>query len=271
METEANVETTTQETPAEFSPSAFSDLLKPKAKVEAPQAEDSKPELAPKAPETTTAQAQVTQPVVTPKEEPKVEAAPSPESIDMEKNGLLKAIQSERRKRQELEEKLKSYQAPQVQTPIMEQYLNAPEQPDVNQVVQTMAKKFDDRFIAMSEQTARQTFKDYSEKEKFFAEAVQVNPQLLEVALGSENPGVTVYEIGKRFAFQKKYGTDEEQIRSTLKKEIYTEIYSQVENDVLTKYKLKTNQPKDLSSVRAAGGSETPEPRSIGWKEALRK
>ncbi len=275
METaeQAQVETPTLESTEEFKPSSFSDALKPRAKAEMPAPAAPAQEM--KSPETTTpTSVQVTQPE-TPKEEAKVETKTPQET------GLLKAIQSERKKRQELEAQLASLrggQQPQQSnpsvSPIMDQYMTvpqAPAAPDLNQAVQQIARRSDERFIAMSEHTARTTYKDYDEKEKSFAEAAEKNPNLLDVVIQSDNPGVTLYEIGKRYAFQKKYGTDGDEILSNVKKEVYAEVYSKVEADVLAKFKLKTNQPKDLSSVRAAGGSETPEPRSTGWKEALRK
>lgn len=185
---------------------------------------------------------------------------------DVKTNGILKALQAERRKRQELEAELKTLRG---ETREPQTYYEDPEK-FIEGQVRSVEKKYEDKIIAMSESMARQAHPDFDEQWKSFEEAAAHNPKLIDIAFNSENPGEEAYQLGKKFAFTKKYGTEPDEIRKNIEKEIYANVQKQVQADFEKKLSAKRNQPTSISSARAASG-ETEAYVSPTWGDALGK
>lgn len=197
------------------------------------------------------------------KEEPKED--PQPET--RERDGLLKAVQAERAKRQELEARLLAAESQ--KTPPAD-YGEDPER-FVSEHMAELERKFQRRLVDMSEVFSRNTHPDFQEKYDLFAEATVNNRPLLETILASDFPAEAAYQAGKQILIEKKYGRDFEAQKKKIVEETTKNLEKQIEEKLLAKLKDKSNQPTNILSARAAGGEDKPDWRPTTFADILSK
>lgn len=176
-------------------------------------------------------------------------------------NGLLSAVQAERKRRQEAEARLAQYEG---------DYQMSPQQEADNN-----AALADPRIVDMSEQMARLAHPDYDEKFTAFSQAVAQNPSLYEQVMSSNNPGEAAYKAGELVMYQQQYGSaDVGQILAKAKKQIEAEltpkIRKQVEQQFTDRLNDKASTPTNILSARSAS-TEPPDDsyRSPSWGDVL--
>lgn len=127
------------------------------------------------------------------------------------------AIQDERRKRQELEAKLKQY----------EQHLQKREQappPDwyaeperAAQVMQQQVQyQITQTKVALSQDWARTQYQDYDEMEQVFTEAAQQQPHLWQQLYSHPNPAKFAYQQAKKLKVMQEIGDDPDAYRQRI-------------------------------------------------------
>jgi hypothetical protein len=150
------------------------------------------------------------------------EPVPPTEQPDRLPQAEYAALRDERRKRQELEQRLAAIEAAQTQRQ------PEPQQPPVdfwddpqsfmdarmNQLGQTLLQQWEQRETAkrldQSEQAARSKYADYDNAFAAFQQAVQTNPQLAYELASSDNPGEYAYRKGKTALTLSSVGSLEE-------------------------------------------------------------
>jgi hypothetical protein len=256
-------ESETQEVQESQSPASFQSSLggeKEKAEIaEAPV--EVTPEAAP-APETVAPEA----PQEAPKLDPQVQ-----ELEDLKANGLLKALTSERKKRQELQEQLNQYQQSLQSQPYVPETYDSGQQiaPDPT------AAKVENRLLAMSEMQARSQHPDYDEKLNVFAAEAIANPALYESVMSSDHPALAAYEAGKALLVHKKYGTSLDKVIEGVRKETESELRKQIraeiEQEFTGKIAARAKAPTNISAVGSRGGVPVEEQAPMSsWATTLR-
>jgi hypothetical protein len=168
-----------------------------------------------------------------PSEEPaeqsdEVETAPQPES----RNVPLKALEDERRKRQELEKRLQELeQRAQPRQQSQPQQQPQPQFPDPLDDPQGYARymqqelqrsQFETRAM-VSQEMMRAQHKDYDEVEAIFVEAARSNPMLLQEMISHPVPGKYAYEQGRKIKLMQEI-SDPDAYRARLREEILAEL-----------------------------------------------
>lgn len=177
----------------------------------------------------------------------------------------VKALQSERERKREIEAQLQAalllnqqWQMQQMQPP---QYSEvSPAEPDPDSVVKNQV-------VSMSEELARQTYKDYDEKVDAFKKAALAEPDkyraLYASITSSGNPAKAAYAAGVQILEQQKYGadvvSDPVKYRAAIAKEIEAELKTKIEAETHKKIQGKLTErsktPTDISGARSAGGA----------------
>jgi hypothetical protein len=172
----------------------------------------------------------------------------------------LGALQSERKRRQELERRIAEFEAKaQAQsTPEAEKpdFFADPEK-YIESRVQTALKESQDRFLAYSEQRARERHSDFEEKLEAFSELVRSNPMYYQQMMQSPDPGEFAYAAGKNFHSVKGIGdidTWRDQERARIRAEVEAEHRKQ--SALATAHSV----PKSVAGVQGEGIKTQPEP-----------
>jgi hypothetical protein len=137
----------------------------------------------------------------------------------------VKVAQDERRKRQELEKKLKEYEERlnQPQHPQQQQqppdWYTSPEQ--AAQVLQeTMQQQLFQRSVAMSEALMRQQHPDYDEISTVFADRARNDPHLLQQLYNHPFPAQFAYQVGQQIRLMEEIGSDPAAYRAKIEAEV---------------------------------------------------
>lgn len=143
--------------------------------------------------------------------------APEPEAVP------VKALQDERRKRQELEAQLAALQqqaAQQPQQPAPEFWTDPDNALDhrLQQFGQTLLQQFQEQQaverINTSEIAARAKHADYDDAFHAFRQAVQVNPALIQQMRAASDPGEFAYKTGKSALDLERVGSIDELLKA---------------------------------------------------------
>lgn len=186
--------------------------------------------------------------------------------LETHSSGVTKAMIAERNKRQESEAREAQLQQ-KFQVPAPNYYEN-PEQL-IEQRVSQVKREVGDQILQISETMARQSYPDYDDKYQTFQAAAVENPALLQTVMASHAPAVAAYQIGKQIQFNKKYGTEPEQIVSKVKEELSVTMRKEIEAEILGKARQMVNQPTNILAVRSAGGDAAPDFQTATFKNAL--
>lgn len=134
---------------------------------------------------------------------------PAPQT---ERTVPLKAVEDERRKRQELERKLAEYEAKLAQQQQPEPAPDWTLEPEV--AAQRLQADFERRAfslkVEMSERMVRQQHADYEEVRDAFAQAAQADPRLAQALVNHPFPAEFAYQQGKRIKMLMEIGDDPE-------------------------------------------------------------
>ena len=210
------------------------------------------------------AQGQQAQPVTgdTPAEPPAVAAKPEaakPADTEEKATVPLKALQAERTKRQELEQRLKE----------LEDRAKAPEpepKPIPNPAVDPAAyhalvqEQQANTLLNVSEILARQRYADLDEKIAAFREEADQNPALYQQLFRQKDPYDWVYQQGKARLALKEIGTDPEAYRQRVMQEAETSMREKLRAELMAEFGIvpQSNQderpavPVSMASARAA-------------------
>lgn len=272
METEQATETAQTETSTEtYESPSLGDMLSGEAPTGGSEtSEGSAPEAPAATPAPTVAEA-APQPAATPAPEapatqpaPTAPAAPAidPEVLRAEvakaTKGLLGAIQTERQKRQQLEQQLGG----------------AIPAEEADQQVEGLKRQL----LTQSETLMRLQNPDYDEVvSHFYAEAAN-NPALAQTVLDSEVPALAAYQTGQNLKLAKKYGAEvlgnpallAQKIRAESEAEIRAKVTAELQSTLHAKATERAKTPTDISGARASGGDAQPY-RSPSLESVLRK
>lgn len=212
-----------------------------------------------------------------PETKPPTEETPkvSSEGEKPQNLGLIKALQEERGKRQQLEQQMKALQ---------DQYgsydSDTGETQETERTPEEM-QRHSNAIFQMSEALARQTHPDYDEKYAVFYKAAvtEGNEQLLQTVMSSDLPGEAAYQAGIMLLAREKYGDEALSNPMVLRDKIRAEIQAEMEAKAQSEKAESTKRviaeqrktPADLSSVRAASGDSVPEFRPKSFGEHLEK
>ena len=187
---------------------------------------------------------------------PEAEQKPEPkpeqkEELSPRERAAFAAMQDERRKRQELENRLAQIEQAQKQPPpksfvedpdgALARYQQEMQQQLSGAIVQTK--------VSATEAVARAQHKDYDQIVEVFGQVCQNTPGLYQQALASPNPAEFAYRIGKNYHDLQQAGSIEQ-----LKERIEKEARIKVENEYKQKHeeleKLRQSLPSSLSEAR---------------------
>lgn len=190
------------------------------------------------------------------------EAPPAPAKEDRPAGDWIprKAVEDERRKRQELERKVAEFEARLAQ-PKQEQ---APP-PDWDIDPRTAAEQFQFQIqeqlyrtrVEMASELMRERHADFDEIVTIAVEKAQANPMLHRQIVTSPNPAKMAYEIGRKMKFLNEIGDDPESYRSRLEAEILAKHGIQPAADG------GTLQATDAPAKPAAKALSAPVPKSL--------
>jgi type IV secretory pathway VirB10-like protein len=155
--------------------------------------------------------------------EPQPSVTPTPEEAPIP----VKALQEERRKRQELEARLAEYEARRPPEPVTPP--DPWDEPDAHsqwliQQAATVARhealaEFENRQIARSANQARAKYQDYDDAVGIFSQMMQQNPALERQLRDHENPGEFAYTTAKTQMEIAQYGSIDALIQAKVKAE----------------------------------------------------
>lgn len=182
------------------------------------------------------------------------------------------AMKAEREKRQERERELQETsrrmaelerQLQELRNPAQPQQQHKPveiwEDPDafINQRVQAVEAKANDRLYAALEAQARETYPDYDEVFAVVQEHAKTNPAIGQKVLSAPNPALAAYKLGKQLAEQKQM-EDPAAYRARIEAEIRAQIAAESKAKGEAKRKAADAIPPDLSSSRNVAGTAVP-------------
>jgi len=132
------------------------------------------------------------------------------------------ALQDERRKRQEVEKKLRDIEARMQQSAQPQEQPNWYADPEAaaRQMHQMIERSNFETKVALSEAILMERHEDYAEVRDLFAEAAQDDPHLAAQLIRSPNPAKFAYDMGKRIALQREIGDNPDSYRQKLEAEI---------------------------------------------------
>ena len=145
------------------------------------------------------------------------------------------AVLDERRKRQELEKKLKDFEARFAAPPQPAKQPEPEAQPDwwgspeqaAQALQQQMELKVFETRVAMSERLVKQEHADYDEVSSLFAERAKQDPRLIDELMKHPFPAEFAYSVGQQIKLMDEIGTDPAAYRARLKAELIAEIGGQ--------------------------------------------
>lgn len=229
----------------------------------APPAEPEKAEAAPPEP----VQPKV-EPPVAPVEPPKIEAQPvTPPAAPVapvqpvespELAAYKKAMQEERAKRQALQAEIEALKKP--QTPPVDPWTDLPGA--LAQQQKAFDEKLQQQRLAMSEDIAREKYKDFEEVIGHFNQAVEANPALANQMVASRNPAEFAYKQGLLHKELSTVNGDPLAYRSKLEQDLRTKL----EAEYAAKYGVKaapavpTSLNSDASPPQAEVAYQGPPP-----------
>lgn len=160
-----------------------------------------------------------TEPQIQPKAEPKHDPVQPPPGFTP-----TAALVEERRKRQELEARLKQFEQPPKPVPNKDEDLPGYVDHRLNEVSQDAHN----RFLNAVEASARNRYSDYDDKRAFFLEAAQSNPHLLVMCNQAADPAEFVYRESIKMQRLQPYNGDlakfEADLRTSIEKELREKI-----------------------------------------------
>lgn len=159
---------------------------------------------------------------------PPADAKPEAQPEEWTKQAVL----DERRKRQDLEKKLKEYEArlqpaqqppAQVQPETPPDWWSAPEQAAQALQTQFQQQVFETR-VAMSERMMKQQHADYDDVSNLFAERAKSDPRLLQQLIAHPFPAEFAYQVGQQIKLLDEIGTDPAAYRAKVEAEIRAQL-----------------------------------------------
>lgn len=145
------------------------------------------------------------------------------------------AVLDERRKRQELEKRLKEYEQrlqPQAQQPAQPQQPQADWWSSPDQAAQVLQQQVEQQVfqtrVAMSERMLRQQHPDYDEVSELFAERARQDPNLLQQVFSHPFPAEFAYQVGQQIKMLQEIGNDPSAYRQRLRDQLREEILAEM-------------------------------------------
>lgn len=205
--------------------------------------------------------AEEAEPQPEPAPEPAAEAEDStPESADERPSVPQAALIAERKKRQELEERLRAY----------EEQKNAPKTPDVFEDPEGYTKAIDSRIaqatwatkVELSQDFMRSQHDDYDEREQQFMELVKETPTLLNDPGWKQNPARYAYETAVRHERFKQM--QDPGYESKLRQEIEAEVRAKLEAELSGKQqKAQAKREAVMPTLTDSGAGAAGEDESV--------
>lgn len=162
-----------------------------------------------------------------------------------------RALEDERRKRQEYERRIAELEArikPQAEPQPPPHIFDDPDAWQHNLMQQQQRALFETR-AELTREVAMAKHEDYEEAEAVFAEAAKAYPQLAHEMVQSPNPARYVYEMGKRIKLQTEIGNDPVAYERKLREKWEAELAAQSDQAVSQP---TVKAPKSLASVPSA-------------------
>jgi hypothetical protein len=199
-----------------------------------------------------------------PKEEPKVEEPkkeePKPEpkveqkqDFSERERAFLATAQEERRKRQELEERIKALETPkEAPKPFFEDPDGALKQRD-DQIAQTRMEfqqmMFQTR-LQSAEEIARIKYQDYDQAVEIFKEVAGQAPGLIQQCMASPNPAEFAYKLGKHHKEMRDVGSVDA-YKQKIEKELRIKLEAEMKEKMEAELKARKDLVPSLSDARS--------------------
>lgn len=132
------------------------------------------------------------------------------------------ALQDERRKRQEVEKRLREIEArmQQAQQPQEQPNWYADPEAAARQMHQMIERSNFETKVALSEAILMERHEDYAQMRDLFADVAQQDPHLAAQLIRSPNPAKFAYDMGKKLALQREIGDNPDSYRQKIEAEI---------------------------------------------------
>ena len=170
---------------------------------------------------------------------------------DKEQEGLKAAIAAERRRRQEAEQRIAEFEQKAQESVEKPDFWEDPESV-IQERMQSVERKFENRFLNMSEHSARARHKDFDDVASyFFDELAAQNPALAQEALQAPDPYEHIYQTASKHKLVNDIG-DIESYKSKLRAEIAQELEAEKKAAIEQALKTKSELPGTLSKESAA-------------------
>lgn len=192
----------------------------------------------------------------TPKEQPRVEMT------DKER-AFLAAATEERRKRQELEARIKQMEATATPKEPEKQFWDDPDgalrqnNEKVQQAIQQTEQIATGTKLQISEFMARKNYPDFEDKLHEFAQASQEAPFLLQQMIQSPDPAEFVYKTAKSRIELREVG-GMEAYREKIRKEERVKLEAELKEKSLESAKTRADIPPSLTEVPGNSGQNRP-------------
>lgn len=144
----------------------------------------------------------------------------------------LKAVEDERRKRQELEKRIAEFEArfaaqQKPQEPVQPADWDLDPRGAASQWMAEMNRRTFTMAVEMSERVLKEKHSDYEEVRNVFAEAAKADPRLAVELVNHPFPAEFAYQQGKRLRMLQEIGDDPESYKARLREELLAELRSQ--------------------------------------------
>lgn len=188
----------------------------------------------------------------------------APES--KEAAGLKAGIAAERKKRQELEAKLREMEARSAPAQVQRAPVNFYENPE--QYVMEAVNAVQMSHLNALAADMREQYEDFDELVELAAKSAELNPQIQMRVRSAGNPAKEAYRIGKELQEAEKL-KDPEAYKASLRDELKAELLAELRSELATPAPAKPVLPRDLSNGRSGADqvANTPpvDPRRGGF------
>jgi hypothetical protein len=183
------------------------------------------------------------------KEETKPETEPVQESDSEVTTGLLKALQAERKLRQDLENRIKPEPEPE------KEFDWSDPQKHLAEMETKLDQKYQSKFLAMSESLCEARHDDFQDKKAVFFEMAQANPAIVNTMVVQADPAEYAYKLAEQEVFRREVAGDPETFRAKIRAEERAKLEDEFNKKVNEKVQIATSLPPTAKSM---GDKTTP-------------
>jgi len=156
--------------------------------------------------------------------------------------------------------------------------INAADQPETSGSI--YQKYLEDKFVSswlsvkdkLGDDPAGDIFSEFEQLCTEQEESSPNEPRIWDTMYSQPNPGRFILDYVEQYKEQSKYGTTPKEWKNNIRAEVEKEVAEKVKNELMKKYNIRDQLPRDVIGSRAASGGEvTPERPSSDYLFNKRK